>query len=596
MNRIKKILIPIFAVVGVLALSLAITGCGGNGLAKQLDMPLNVTIELNQRKSGTQYILNWDAVEGANGYSISIDGRTMECEKNTFDATNYVTPGVYSGVHVKALGNGVSTADSDLTKAVVRVEIVSSVLLYKTNNEEKTVSVFSYATDKEALAGRIVIPDYYNGMPITEIAENAFFDNNATYRNPITGENCNNMTSSFRLPSKLEKIGAFAFAFCTIVKDMKLPATLKTIEEGAFAQCIRLASVNLNNVENIGASAFAYCKALATAELSQNLQTLEIQAFAETPVYNNMVGDKIFGNRILCELADKELEEYTVPENITLIASGAFMDMKKLKSVTLHENVKFGGSRIFANCTSLEQIAFPKNITQISDYTFAGCKSITEAVIPDTVVSIGYAAFANCEKLTSLTLNKNLTEIGEGAFQKTAIETITLPDGLKTIHDYAFSLTSLKEIVIPDSVRTIGKYAFAGCNKLDKITLGENLTEIGEYAFYLCPLTTAVLPKGITTLKSYTYYSETISYVVLHNRFKTIYLDGVCTKYGCPVYFEGTKEEFDKITFVPSTESGIRPIAFTDVRYYSETKPDSETGLTYWRWVDGVPADWTNED
>lgn len=595
MFKIKKILIPIFAVVCLFTLSLAITGCG-RGLAKKLDMPLNVTIEINQRGSGTQYILNWDEVEGAKGYSLNIDGKPVTVEKNTLDATDYVTPKQYSSVHIKALGNGVSTGDSDLNKAVVPVEVVSEdILIFKVNEDEKSASVLSFAAEKSQLAGKIVIPDYYNGLPITEIGDNAFFDNNASFHNPMTGENCNDMTSSFRLPKKLEKIGDYAFAFCTKVRNMNLPSTVKYIGEGSFLQCIRLTTINLNEVENFGLGAFASCKALNTVELSKNIRKFDAQVFDETPIVSNLVGDKILGGYILYEVADKEIEKYTIPKNVTCIAGAAFMGMKNLKSVTMPENIRFGGSRIFANCESLETVNFPEGLTEIADYAFYKCESITEITIPDSVTTIGEGAFAYCSGLPTVKLSKNLAEIGNSAFLNSAVETITLPDSLKRIGDQAFRGTLLNEITIPDNVRSIGLGAFYDCGNLETVNFGKGVTEIGKMAFYGCKVNGVIIPKGVTTLDEYAFGSNYLKYVVVHSRIKTIYQTSVYNLNSI-IYFEGTKEEYDQISIIadtePQSQSAFRA---SNIRYYSETKPQDGSTLRYWRWVDGVPTDWTDD-
>lgn len=593
MFKIKKILIPIFAVVCLFTLSLAITGCG-KGLAKKLDMPLNVTIEINQRGSGTQYILNWDEVEGAKGYSLDINGRPVTVEKNTLDATDYVTPGQHSSVHIKALGNGISTGDSDLNKAAVPVEVVSAnILIFKVNEDEKSASVLSFAAEKSQLAGKIVIPDYYNGLPITEIGDNAFFDNNASFHNPMTGQNCNDMTSSFRLPKKLEKIGDYAFAFCTKVRNMNLPSTVKYIGEGSFLQCIRLTTINLNEVKNFGLAAFAYCKALNSVELSENISTFDAQVFLETPVVNNIVGDKILNGNILYEVENKELEKYTIPEKVTCIAGGAFMNCKKLTSIIIPENVKLLGSRIFAGCESLGTVNIPKNATEIYDFTFAKT-AIKEITIPKTVTYIGIGAFSECLNLTTVELPENLTEIRAQAFHGSGITSITLPESLKIIGEQAFRQTFIEEITIPDNVVTIGEAAFYYCQNLKILNLGKGIIEIGSMAFIGCPISNATVPKGVTTLEEYVFGENSLSYVVVHNRINVAYQNSVY-KLGCRIYYEGTKEEFEQIKIMMD-DNPQSPGAFTasNVRFYSEEKP-SENLSRYWRWVDGVPTEWTQD-
>ena len=74
------------------------------------------------------------------------------------------------------------------------------------------------------------------------------------------------------------------------------------------------------------------------------------------------------------------IEEFTIPEEYTVIGKYAFAECFKLKNIKLHSN-----------------------ITVIEDYAFART-AIKDLTIPDTIVSIGTGVFGKCYKLHTLTI------------------------------------------------------------------------------------------------------------------------------------------------------------------------------------------------
>lgn len=77
------------------------------------------------------------------------------------------------------------------------------------------------------------------------------------------------------------------------------------------------------------------------------------------------------------EIEDGVLKRYTgtatevvIPEGVTSIGYGAFLD-----------------------CSSLERIIIPEGITKIGDHAFSGCSGLTSISIPEGATSIGSYTF-----------------------------------------------------------------------------------------------------------------------------------------------------------------------------------------------------------
>ncbi|MBO5377398.1 MAG: peptidoglycan DD-metalloendopeptidase family protein [Ruminiclostridium sp.] len=94
--------------------------------------------------------------------------------------------------------------------------------------------------------------------------------------------------------------------------------------------------------------------------------------------------------------SQKELpSEIVIPEGITEIGEGVFMDCTQLEKVTLPSTLKVIGVGAFKDCTNLKEINIPYGVTTISERAFENCTSVY-MVLPDTVTTIGDGAFAGC--------------------------------------------------------------------------------------------------------------------------------------------------------------------------------------------------------
>lgn len=135
----------------------------------------------------------------------------------------------------------------------------------------------------------IVIPNY-----IKEISEKVFF---------------NKEFQIIELPDSIEKIGKFAFDFCTNLKYLTLPPNLKIISKFLCYDCFKLISVNIPD----------------------SVKVIDVGAFMD------------------CE----ELQYVNIPNSIEVIKNCAFMNCKKLKNIYIPNTVKKIEEGVFNGCDSL---------------------------------------------------------------------------------------------------------------------------------------------------------------------------------------------------------------------------------------------------
>lgn len=212
-----------------------------------------------------------------------------------------------------------------------------------------------------------------------------------------------------------------------------------------------------------------------------------------------------------------DIEAVVLPDTITTIDYGAFLNCDEMTSIDLGEGLTTIGISAFESCERLTSISFPDTLTQIGIEAFRGCEKLTSVAFPDSVTSIGMKAFADCISLASVNYPRNLTTCGGEVFADcplvTRIEvpdglqvlpasvfagwnyltTVSLPQSLTVISASAFAgCTNLQEIQLPDALTTIEGYAFSGCSSLEQVTFPDSLTTIEGRAFENCISLTAV--------------------------------------------------------------------------------------------------------
>ena len=336
----------------------------------------------------------------------------------------------------------------------------------------------------------VVIPDTYRGLPVKNIGEKVFLDNERI--------------TSVIIPNGIINIGRSAFNGCTSLTSVTIPESVESMSIYAFSVSSHL-QVYITNVES-------WLKIASVSQLPNNYGSLHIldangNEITELTIPNTVtsIGKDAFKNAI-------HLTSVTIPDSVTVIGDSAFQNCNSLVSISLSdtltsisayafqgcsslsdivvsEGVTAIGNNAFQGCTALNRVQLPQGVISIGNYLFQGCASLENITIPQGVTSIGNYAFQNCTSLANITFAKEITSIGSYAFQNcTALTEITLPESLTTIGKCAFRNTGLASVSLPDNLAVIGSEAFIWCNSLKEITISKNVESIESNAFLGCPL------------------------------------------------------------------------------------------------------------
>ena len=361
----KKTAILLITAVVAIAAALAFTACSTT----------QVTFDLN---GGTLDGSGENAVISASG---KLDLSTVLPEKEDAEISGWTDEegnfyGAYSVI--------------EPVEGMVLTAVYKGVMKFTRVDDGYCVSVTEgYAEEN------VVIPEKYNELPVTEVAENAF-------------------------------------AGCTSIKTMRIPDSVKRVGKGALSGCTSLESIVMPFV---GASVSD------SADASDSNMAY---------MFGHSSGSSWTQNYSIAQIS--------VTDAATSIPAGAFEGMKSLKYVNLGKNITAIGQRAFQNCTNLLSVTLPEKCTAIGGYAFYNCSkaqitvkgtitslgsnsfytsglkeitlgegltsipancfegtSLRAIALPSTVKSVGRSAFRNCESLISVTTNSTV-ELNASAF------------------------------------------------------------------------------------------------------------------------------------------------------------------------------------
>ncbi|MBQ6862814.1 MAG: leucine-rich repeat protein [Clostridia bacterium] len=253
------------------------------------------------------------------------------------------------------------------------------------------------------------------------------------------------------VPATIKSVGSQSFYNLANLEKVTFEGDI-VIGEKAFANCKNLKTVVFNgkNVE-VGASAFAGCTELADIRFENDVELLTgVNAFNDTKWFSAYPTDFIIAGTTLVAYVGNDAE-VTLPLSITKIGNGAFKGNANLKTVNLTKNIVSLGDEAFMNCSALKTVNYSEygNLDYIGVDVFTNTSYYDDfegdffciedrlikyrgndlyVEIPNTIREIAADAFMGC-----------YTKSGDGSISY-QVSSIRIPVSVEVCEDNCFAI------------------------------------------------------------------------------------------------------------------------------------------------------------
>ena len=200
----------------------------------------------------------------------------------------------------------------------------------------------------------------------------------------------------------IRHICPYAFDGSNALRSVHVPGTVKKIDTRAFADCVNLKAVTLDEgITSIAGNVFTGCSALRSLVIPDSIQQLDGWAFyqftgLQEPAYNRSK------TILYCYPCTATEPVFTVPTHVKRINAAAFLGNPHLQQVKLPEGLAELETRTFLDI-GIRRVIVPASVKRIQARAFWNCKNLEEVVILGKETVIEEEAFFCCPQNLKIT-------------------------------------------------------------------------------------------------------------------------------------------------------------------------------------------------
>ena len=318
----------------------------------------NNTALLENQTTAVKYVGKWVVDCDYDAKSVTIKNGTVGIADSAFDDCNSLTS-ITIPDSVASIGNSAFENCTSLTEIKVATKNSKYVSVNGVLYNKNKTTLICYPAGKKDKSYKII-------NSVSSIGNNAFNGcdslTNITIPNSVTSigdlafNGCTSL-KSITMPNSITSISGGVFYGCTSLTSITIPDGVTSIRWSAFGHCASLKSITIpDSVTSIGECAF-YGSGLTTVKLPEKLNDIGVDAFGSTPIIKNQKTEiKYIGSTIIS--CDTDAEELTIGDNVTTIASYAFMAY-----------IRDSYSGIASLNNNLKSVIIPKNVKYIGEYS-----------------------------------------------------------------------------------------------------------------------------------------------------------------------------------------------------------------------------------
>ena len=418
-------------------------------------------------------------------------------------------------------------------------------------NDNGTMSVRGLKNNN--FSGRITIPEYWCGKPVTGIWNNAFiniagitkvilpstmtsigsgaFSNSGitsidmsntqiTVLKYMTFFNCDNLTE-VKFPNNLQTIEYECFRMCDQLHHIEFPDSITSIGNYAFESCTQLYSLQFGpsyQYSFLGNNVFSYCGALT--EVIYTGDSIQGVNGYDLCILKSIIGEEQKGDFVALESVDPfmsmmtykayDSEDYVIVGAYGPVSGKLYFDgMHAIKDYAfcncdLVEEVRISvaieeariGDGAFAACPNLKSVSFISDVPfDVPQYCFDDCPELTTVDFGTAQVKrIGAQAFASCHKLANVTFPTTLEQIDNEAFNNCILTSVSLPASLTVMDQNPFIYCPVTAFVVDANNPNF--------TVVDGVIYSKDMKRVVAYPGG-ATATTYTVPNGVTTLGRY---------------------------------------------------------------------------------------------
>ena len=376
----------------------------------------------------------------------------------------------------------------------------------------------------------LVIPDYLDGHLITETSHSAFYE--------LTE------LRELEMPAYVRTIGPSSFTRCAKLEHLVLPKYLDRLDKAWLSGLKYLDEIVLPTaVETVDAE---FMKACLTRTLVVGPHTTTVDV---PPMWSTYAGTIVIDpanphlssdgtclyshDGSLLVACFSEEETCIIREGCREIGKKALAYNSKIKRLELPSTLEHIDEFAFLS-TKLEEFVAPASLKTIAANAFMRCTSLRAITLNDGLESIGDGVFTSCTSLTHMEIPASTSFLGKRMVADTGLvgfapnPTLTInprnpyyriddsgvvyrhtPEGLVAtdIHN-----PDLHEYCFEPGTVEIGDDAFASHPNIEHIVIPEGVITIGEGSFRHCPkLRTVELPSTLRSMKTRAFFNSRVN-------------------------------------------------------------------------------------
>lgn len=203
-------------------------------------------------------------------------------------------------------------------------------------NEDGNSYTLTYYNELSDAKSEVIIPENYEGLPVTIIGGSAFANHDELERIVI--------------PEGVEIIDSNAFGGCSSLKEIEIPSSTYLVSTSAFEGCTSLTEIYLPQAVAIDRDAFKGCSGLKKVDLGSET--------TKDMVYTSYDWEKTFSIGYDAFKNCSGLEIIKIGPCYAVIEEGAFSYCENLTEIYLTNGLKTIETCAFEYCEGLQSLYF----------------------------------------------------------------------------------------------------------------------------------------------------------------------------------------------------------------------------------------------